>query len=60
MKGFYWFKEGSRGTWIITSAIRVVRVLDEKERQSILKKNGYDEVAAYARYKVAFEKRMAS
>ena len=58
--GFYWFKEGSRGTWIITSAIRVVRVLDEKERREILKKNGYDEVAAYARYKVAFEKRIAS
>ena len=53
-------RKGSRGTWIITSAIRVVRVLDEKERQSILKKNGYDEIAAYARYKVAFEKRMAS
>lgn len=48
------------GTWIITSAIRVVRVLDEKERQGILQKNGYDEVAAYAKYKAAFEKRMAS
>ena len=60
MNGFYWFKEGSRGTRIITSAIRVVRVFDEKERQEILKQNVYDEVAAYARYKVAFEKRMAS
>ena len=57
---FVWFKEGSRGTWIITSAIRVVRVFDEKERQSILQKNGYDEIAAYERYKAAFEKRMAS
>ena len=46
--------------WIITSSIRVVRMLDEKERREILKKNGYDEVAAYARYKAAFEKRMAS
>lgn len=55
--GFYWFKEGSRGTWIITSAIKIVRILTEEERREILKEQGYDEIAAYSKYKVAFEKR---
>lgn len=57
--GFYWFKEGSRGTWIITSAIKVLRILTDDERNEIMKSQGYDEVAAYAPYRKAFEKRMA-
>ena len=56
--GFYWFKEGSRGTWVITSALMVNRILSDDEVKEILDKNGYDQVAAYAKYKKAFEKRM--
>lgn len=55
--GFYWFKEGSRGTWVITSAIMVNRILSDEEVEEILKSNGYDKVGAYAKYKTAFEKR---
>ena len=55
--GFYWFKEGSRGTWVITSAIMVNRVLSDEEVRNILDNMGYDPVAAYAPYKAAFEKR---
>ena len=56
--GFYWFKEGSRGTWVITSAIMVNRILSDEEVEEILKAQSYDKVAAYAKYKSAFEKRM--
>lgn len=56
--GFYWFKEGSRGTWVITSAIKITRVLSDEEVKEILDAQGYDMVAAYAPYKAAFEKRM--
>ena len=38
--------------------MRIVRVLSEEERQEILKNDGYDEAAAYFKYKEAFEKRM--
>ena len=59
--GFYFFREfGKNLTWVITSAIRIVRVIDENERQDIMKRANYDEVAAYAKYKAAFEKRMAA
>ena len=56
--GFYWFKEGNRGTWVITSAIMVTRILPDEEVKEILDNMGYDMVAAYAPYKEAFEKRM--
>ena len=56
--GFYWFKEGSRGTWVITSAIKITRVLSDEEVKEILDTRGYDMVTAYAPYKMAFEKRM--
>jgi hypothetical protein len=56
--GFYWFKEGSRGTWVITSAIFVNKILTDEEVDNILNTQGYDKVAAYAKYKAAFEKRM--
>ena len=58
--GFYCFNEAPRGTCVITSAIRVVKILTDEERQDIMKKANYDEVAAYAKYKAAFEKRMAA
>ena len=56
--GFYWFKESNRGTWVITSAIMVTRVLSDKEVKQILDEQNYDMVAAYAPYKASFEKRM--
>ena len=57
--GYYFFKEtGCDRIWIICDKIRIVRVLSEEERQDILKNDGYDEVAAYAKYKNIFEKRI--
>lgn len=55
--GYYLFKEGSRGTWVITSAIMINRILTDKEVKEILDAQGYDMVSAYAPYKAAFEKR---
>ncbi len=56
--GFYFFREAGKGTWVITSDIRILRILDESERQLIMDQNGYDEVAAFSKYKKAFEKKM--
>ena len=56
--GWYLFNEGNRSTWAISDAIKVTRILTEEERQEILKQMNYDEVAAFAPYKTAFEKRM--
>lgn len=56
--GFYFFREAGKGVWVITSDIKIVRILSEDERQRIMTDKGYDEVAAYAKYKKAFEKRM--
>lgn len=56
--GFYLFREVGKGTWVITSDIKVVRIISEEERKTILRNIGYDEVAAYRKYKQAFEKRM--
>lgn len=58
--GFYYFREAGKGTWSITSDIRVVHILTEQERQEILIRNEYDEAETYRKYKTAFEKRMAS
>ena len=56
--GFYFFREVGKGTWVITSDIKVTKVLDERERQDIINRKGYDEVAAFSKYKETFEKRM--
>lgn len=56
--GYYLFREVGKGDWVITSDIKVVRILTEEERLNILKEFGYDEVEAYKKYKLAFEKRM--
>lgn len=56
--GFYFFREVGKGTWVITSEIKVTRIIPEKERQEILISKGYDEKAAYKKYKDAFEKRI--
>lgn len=56
--GWYLFNEGNRSTWAISDTIKVTRILSENERQQILNAMNYDEVAAFAPYKEAFEKRM--
>ena len=55
--GFYFFREVGKGTWVITSDIKVIRVLTDKEREDIMREIAYDEIAAYAKYKASFEKR---
>lgn len=55
--GYYWFAESNRGTWIITSAIMINKVLTDEEVKEILRSKNYDEISAYAKYKAAFEKR---
>lgn len=56
--GFYFFREVGKGTWVITSDIKVNRILTEDERQKILREAGHDEQEAFAPYKEAMEKRM--
>ena len=56
--GFYFFREAGKGVWIISSDIFIVKEITEEERQEIMKCKGYDEAAAFAKYKVSFEKRM--
>ena len=56
--GCYFFREVGKGVWVITSDIKIVKVLSEEERQQIMKEKGYDEVAAFSKYKQTFEKRM--
>ena len=55
--GFYKFREQGNRLWIIADRIRVVRIIDESERMSILKKANYDEEFAFTPYKMALEKR---
>lgn len=56
--GYYLFKEGSRGTWVITSAIKVNRILSDEDVKNILDNQNYNMIDAYAPYKASFEKRM--
>ena len=44
--GFYNFKEANGALWIITSDIKVIKVLAEEERCNILKAYGFDEAKA--------------
>lgn len=55
--GYYLFKEYGKATWIITDAIKILRVVTEEERQQILKDVGYNEDEAWIPYKNGFEKR---
>lgn len=55
--GFYFFREVGKGTWVITSDIRVIRIIEEDERRRIMESSGYDEIEAFAPYKATFEKR---
>lgn len=56
--GFYKFRESGDRLWVIADRIKVVRILSEKERVQMLNNMNYDECAAFAPYKKAFEKRM--
>jgi hypothetical protein len=56
--GFYNFRESGDRLWVIADRIKVTRILDESERQQILKEMNYDEMEAFAPYKKSFEKRM--
>ena len=55
--GYYFFREVGKGTWVITSDIRVVRVLTDEERSDIIEESGYDEINAYSKYKKTLQKR---
>lgn len=57
--GFYKFREtGCNRIWIITDKIKILRIIDEQERQEILKAAGYDGVKEWIPHKLAMEKRM--
>ena len=55
--GYYSFRETGDRPWIITSDIKVIRIMTEDERQTVLKEQGYDEAKEFAKYKAALEKR---
>lgn len=55
--GYYIFREAGKGNWIISSSMKIIRIITENERQQILNEIGYNEIAAYAKYKTSFEKR---
>lgn len=44
--GYYNFKEANGALWIITSDIKIIKVLTEEERCAILKSHGFDEQKA--------------
>lgn len=56
--GFYNFRESGDRLWIIADRIKIVRILDEKERINILNSMNYDEKVAFEPYKNALEKRI--
>ena len=55
--GWYAFKEYGKTTWIISDRIKILRIINENERQNILKNANYDEVKEWIPYKIAIEKR---
>lgn len=56
--GFYNFRESGNRLWVVADRIKITRILDETERQQILRKMNYDETEAFTPYKRAFKKRM--
>ena len=44
--GYYNFKEANGSLWIITSDVKIKKLLTEEERQSILKEKEFDELKA--------------
>lgn len=55
--GSYLFKEGQRGTWVVAGALKVNRILDNQEVDSILKEQGYDQAKNFEKYRKAIIKR---
>ena len=55
--GFYKFRESGDRLWVIADRIKIIRVIDEHEREQMLKEMGYNEKEAFIPYKNAFEKR---
>jgi hypothetical protein len=45
--GYYAFKENNQSEWVISSAVKIDKILKEEERQQILKEAGYDEYEAW-------------
>ena len=56
--GFYNFRESGNRLWVIADRIKVIRILEEKERIKILNSMNYNENKAFEPYKKAIEKRM--
>lgn len=51
--GYYVYKEKNMSEWVLSSGVRFTRVLDEAERQQILKDAGYDEYEAWQKGKLS-------
>lgn len=47
--GYYAFKENNQSEWVISSGVKIDKILTEEERQQILKEAGYDEYEAWRR-----------
>jgi hypothetical protein len=45
--GYYAFKENNQSEWVISSAVKIDKILTEEERQQILREAGYDEYEAW-------------
>lgn len=45
--GYYAFKENNQSEWVISSAVKIDKILTEDERQQILRDAGYDEYEAW-------------
>ena len=56
--GFYFFKETGNRIWVITSDIKVNKILDKNKRKQILEAEGFDEAKEFEPYRLAMMKRM--
>ena len=57
-RGFYNFRESGDRLWVIADRIKIIRILDENERQEVLNSAGYNEKEAFEPYRRSLEKRM--
>ena len=58
--GFYNFRESGNRLWVIADRIKIIRILEEKERMEILNAMGYDENTVFEPYRKAMAKRRKS
>lgn len=56
--GFYFFKETGNRIWVITSDIKVNKILNENERKQILKANSFNETKEFEPYRIALLRRI--